>query len=201
MNNNKGQGASLKCISPIDDKEKKPKKKGRAYIFLDVDGVLNSDEWYHYYWENDLKYTDKEYNLDYRAVERINRLIEATGAEIVLSSSWRFDMDVTKLRLSRSGLRYEIAKKLPGCEFGVGSPTRGELIAEYVKNQKCKRYVIFDDDTDMTDEQKEKYFVHTDPFIGLTDADIDKAIEILSREPERKPRKKRVTKNEKTIAE
>ena len=53
----------------------------------------------------------------------------------------------------------------------------------------------------MTDEQKEKYFVHTDPFIGLTDADIDKAIEILSREPERKPRKKRVTKNEKTIAE
>lgn len=179
-------------VSKSKDKgNNKPKRRGKAYIFLDIDGVLNSEDWYHYYWENDLKYTDKEYNLDFRAVNRINRLIEATGAEIVLSSSWRFDMDVTKLRLSRAGLKYDIAKKLLGCEFGVGSPTRGELIAEYVKNQKCRRYVIFDDDNDMTDEQKEKYFIRTDYVTGLTDSDINKAIEILSREPEKKPRKKK----------
>lgn len=174
--------------------DNKPKRRGKAYIFLDIDGVLNSEDWYHYYWENDLKYTDKEYNIDFRAVERLNRLIDATGAEIVLSSTWRFDMDVAKLRLSRAGLKYDIAKKLPGCEFGVGSPTRGELIAEYVKNQKCKRYVIFDDDNDMTDEQKEKYFVRTDHFTGLTDSDLDKAMEILSKEPEKKARKKKIDK-------
>lgn len=178
----------------------KPKRRGKAYIFLDIDGVLNSEDWYHYYWENDLKYTDKEYNIDFRAVERLNRLIDATGAEIVLSSSWRFDMDVAKLRLSRAGLKYDIAKKLPGCEFGVGSPTRGELIAEYVKNQKCNRYVIFDDDNDMTDEQKEKYFVRTDRFTGLTDSDIDKAMEILSKKPEKKTRKKKIVKSANQLA-
>lgn len=168
------------------EKEAIKKPRGKAYIFLDIDGVLNSDDWYQYYWDNDLKYTNKEYNIDFRAVERINRLVETTGAEIVLSSSWRFDMDVTKLRLSRSGLKYEISKKLPGCEFGVNSPTRGELIAEYVNNQKCRRYVILDDDNDMTDEQKENHFIKIDPFVGITDSDIDKAIEILSRKTEKK---------------
>lgn len=177
----------------IKDKESKSAKKpkGKAYIFLDIDGVLNSDEWYHFYWENDLKYTDTEYNLDYRAIERVNHLVEMTGASIVLSSSWRFDMDVTKLRLERAGLKTDNMKKLPGCEFGVGSPTRGELIAEYAANQKCKRYVIFDDDTDMTDDQKEKHFVHVDYITGLTDEDVNKAMEILLREPEKKPRKKK----------
>lgn len=173
------------------EKEVKKPARGKSYIFLDIDGVLNSEDWYHYYWVNDLKYTDKEYNLDFRAIERVNRLVIETGAEIVLSSSWRFDMDVTKLRLARTGLKYEIVKKLPGCEFGVGSPTRGELIAEYVKNQKCKHYVILDDDEDMTDEQKKNHFIKVDHTVGLTDLDVDKAIEILSRETEKKPRKQK----------
>ena len=45
--------------------------------------------------------------------------------------------------------------------------------------------MILDDDNDMTDEQKENHFIKIDPFVGITDSDIDKAIEILSRKPEK----------------
>lgn len=46
-------------------------------IFLDIDGVLNDEE-----------HTSESY-LDSMMVGRLKRIIDETGAEIILSSSWR----------------------------------------------------------------------------------------------------------------
>ena len=60
-------------------------------IFLDIDGVLNSRRY-------DAK-RDKNgnTNIDETRLPLVKRIVDATGARIVLSSSWRNDWDVGPL--------------------------------------------------------------------------------------------------------
>ena len=71
-------------------------------IFLDIDGVLNSNDWYvyrrDYYEMDDVKNQYPLYEFDPRAVERLNRIIKETGAKIVVSSSWRSGETVESLQ-------------------------------------------------------------------------------------------------------
>lgn len=56
-------------------------------IFLDIDGVLNSNEYY-----NSLSNEEKhgyEYDIDIEKVKLLKEIVDATDAEIVLSSTWR----------------------------------------------------------------------------------------------------------------
>lgn len=55
-------------------------------LFLDVDGVLNSADWFR---QMDPTAHGIALELDPKAVRRIQRVIEQTGAKIVLSSTWR----------------------------------------------------------------------------------------------------------------
>ena len=58
-------------------------------VFLDFDGVLNSHAYFNARTE---KFEDvgEAGELDPTAVERLNRIIDATGALVVVSSSWRY---------------------------------------------------------------------------------------------------------------
>lgn len=49
-------------------------------IFLDIDGVLNSEEWFK---------KRKNYDIDPEKVELLKEIVDRTGAQIVLSSTWR----------------------------------------------------------------------------------------------------------------
>lgn len=160
----------------------------KRFLFLDIDGVLNSRDWDRFYQDNDFKYnSDVDPDIDFRAVERINKLIEETGCEIILSSSWRFFLKETKNRLTNSGLRYEIKDIIKGMESvydddwpDVKHPTRGDLIADYVNENPCESYVILDDIDEMTEEQK-PFFIKTKNNYGFTDKDLDQAINILAK--------------------
>lgn len=57
---------------------------------------------------------------------------------------------------------------------------RGEEIKKWLDDNKRKwsSYVILDDDLDMLEDQQ-SYFVNTDPLDGLSEADVERAIEIL----------------------
>ena len=158
------------------------------WIFLDIDFVLNSRDWNRFYRDNDFKYNpDVDPDIDFRAVERINKLVEITGAEIILSSSWRFYLLETANRLSHSGLKYNIKDIIKGEECiyhedwpDVKHPTRSDLIADFIEENPCENYVILDDIDDMTDEQQ-PHFIKTNQEYGFTDTDLEKAIRILSR--------------------
>lgn len=71
-------------------------------IFLDIDGVLNHEEWYKkpeviaMSKQPGFKGTEKEYHFDPEAWKWVQKLITETGAKIVLSSSWRwYDLQAT----------------------------------------------------------------------------------------------------------
>lgn len=70
-------------------------------IFLDIDGVLNSNDWY-------VKTRGiGGYNggdVDPKCIELINDLIDATGAKIIMSSSWRSDYENSCEYLYDNGL-------------------------------------------------------------------------------------------------
>lgn len=159
-----------------------------SIIFLDIDGVLCINFTKGTEHRNTDKYGD---HFDPECVNQLKRITDATGADIVISSTWR-----------KAGLRamqdmWE-DRSLPGnvidiTPFNVFPDSwplwnsldhtymnsRGEGIKKWMEvNGYPDRYVIIDDDSDMLDWQKD-HFVMTETEIGLTSELADRAIVIL----------------------
>ena len=125
---------------------------------------------------------------------------------IVLSSSWRsYDLASTIEEYKDTAFK-PIIDNLVGVTPGTMSRNRGEEInrffdivngnitqnlpqaIEWLKQhpletlsatgEKIEQYVIFDDDTDITDKQK-SHFVHIDFWNGIQEKDYKKAKQIL----------------------
>lgn len=155
------------------------------YIFLDIDGVLNSEQYYlekpqHKRWREFKDKLDKHIawgvcNIDPKAVKLLNILVTETNARIVVSSSWRGDYTLQTV-FSLAGIIEPIYGETPRLE----SRFRGEEIDKWLKErQEPYKYVILDDDSDMLDTQRNN-FIHTDWKVGLTGENVNKAIEILN---------------------
>ena len=63
----------------------------RKIIFIDIDGVLNTERHHEYCDKNDLNNSDDYgYLFDPMAVKNLARIVNETGADIVISSSWKY---------------------------------------------------------------------------------------------------------------
>lgn len=157
-------------------------------LFLDIDGVLNSESWY---LSNEFKnkLSNKacylETHLDNTAIDKLNQLCNKTDAKIVISSTWRTFSDCIPT-LQKNGLTAEIIDVTPDLTellpSGVWvSKTRGEEIQYWLDNNQWNNYVIIDDDSDMLESQKQN-FVQTDDMYGITDLDVDQVIKIFEKQ-------------------
>ena len=114
-------------------------------------------------------------NMDPNAVERIMRIVKETGAEIVVSSTWRFDDSICYK------LRFMGIPQIYGITPGTVKRYRGEEIKLWLdEHPEVTNYVIIDDDNDMLDEQ-DLHLVQTSWLTGITDYDVEKAINILNK--------------------
>lgn len=164
------------------------------FIFLDVDGVLNYEEFYTGGKRSD-SYPLSEFCPD--AVNQVNRIIENTGATVVLSSSWRHGRTKEEMNaiLKEAGFKYEIYDFTPNLSYdkkcGGDWIERGNEILKWLIDNKHynynayritdHNYVIIDDDTDMLYQQKDNFF-QTSPIKGLTTEIADKIITFLNHE-------------------
>lgn len=147
-------------------------------VFLDVDGVINSEDYalYRFYGN---KLTLDEY-FDERPIVLLNYIIEQTGAKVVLSSSWRGDLENTEKRLKAGGFKYDIFDITPYEPNRYRGKEIKMWIDKYEKDHEpLESYVILDDDNDMLPEQ-ENSFVQCDFQHGLTCKEAYKAIDILN---------------------
>ena len=149
-------------------------------VFLDFDGVLNSTE----YMLSD-RPTARErggvMGLDPLAVARLNRLIKATSAEVVVTSVVRHRKRRTELCdiLNERGFVGTVRGMTPWLNLDHG---RGLEIQAWL-DESARRlgpieFVILDDDTDM--HHLLPRLVKTSFETGLTDADVDQAILMLT---------------------
>lgn len=176
------------------------------YLFLDIDGVLNHDEWF----ESD-GYRKNRANwqismFDPVCVERVNKILDVTGARLVVSSSWRSMTDLEDIfagvglpttfwRTPHADmLNYKDDTDLYSRDYDNPKWWRGSEIDYWLdRYDPGSNYVIIDDDCDMLPHQME-YFIQTcgDRFYtpklyeknggsGLTETVMSKAIDILNR--------------------
>lgn len=150
------------------------------YVFLDIDGPINTGR-------ND--YLDPERNghpFDNMAIQQLRRIVHESGAEIVISSSWRhMGLDRIKELWKDWKLPGKIAGITPGV-WGDGSyyRTRGEEIRQWLSENARPpfSFVVIDDmgEEEALEEQKDSW-VTVDPHCGISSEEADKAIRILHR--------------------
>lgn len=145
-------------------------------IFLDFDGVLNDPATWGKFMFTSTGGLKGAAAIDIDKVERVNQIIAATGAFVVISSMWRIDRTVNELKqlLESRGFKGTLFGATP-CNHDTW---RCNEISEYLDGvSHVDAYVILDDDprANILD-----HFVNTDSTVGLTDADVQKAIEILN---------------------
>jgi hypothetical protein len=145
-------------------------------IFLDIDGVLNCQD---YYTSDRFDRENSTYPLseiDPFRIELLNYIIENTGAKVVISSAWRHNRTIDEMRniMNECGFKGEIIDFTPSSSCGMC--LRGNEIHKWIqdndnmlgkKYHQFRSYVIIDDDSDMLYWQKENFF-HCDSHSGLT---------------------------------
>jgi len=146
-------------------------------IFVDFDGVLNSD---HFYTRS--RRAAEKGELDRGCVKLLNELVARTGCKIVIISNWRHGESVPELRKIMVDRGFEHPASVVGKTPDLGEDAvRGYEILAYIKARKMKEpFVVLDDTDDM--DGVEDCFVRTDPRKGLQKADVERAIQILRRQ-------------------
>ena len=152
------------------------------FIFLDVDGVLNSTNFGHYCTNNGFKEWWTYGLLDQDCIMRLKRLVTQTSARIVLCSSWRTSYDHMAWLEQQLALYGLSIYGTTNDNTGMG---RGQQIMEWVHNhENCDNFVVFDDDNDTRDYPPEAevtaHLVVPLYNEGLRDVDIKEAYKILT---------------------
>ena len=173
-------------------------------IFLDCDGVLNSD-----------KTLYESNSLEDDLILNLKELVDKTGAKLILSSSWRSNPQATRYlmnRLDKFGLHlsgmtcegvdlvfveamgftptkrylddrfgFELsAEKEPNKKYKMTFDRGAEILQWLCDHDDCK-YVIIDDDIfDIKPYFKDDAIIKTSYETGLTKENIEKAIQILN---------------------
>lgn len=162
------------------------------YLFLDFDGVLNT-EFY-----QDLLISEREPWLDEhgplfdpQAVEQLKRIIDATHADIVIASSWKYlGLEAMQNMWSARHLPGRVIDITPSVVSASWSLDDNGLDARLSKGIEIDfwlfenavrdaRYVIIDDEYVIPDCQL-PHFILTNPFDGITDLLANRAIALLN---------------------
>lgn len=156
-------------------------------IFLDVDGVLNSDEYFDRIQNLDIEGIESE--IDINKVKLLKKAVDTTGAKVVLSSSWRYTKNALALKKLLADYGIRITDSTP-----VVENKRGLEIKKWLENNdNVEDFVILDDEVfDSYDSclmeklvkmSKEK---ETDIGEGLLPENVEKIIERLGKTKENK---------------
>lgn len=173
-------------------------------IFLDVDGVLNSNDgcrkWYRSH-----KRSERWSQLEPEKIKLILDLVKRTGAKIILSSTWRLNPDRIKL-LECNNLKIDDTTSLSRCKL-VSDPRlikncysmcgnsddcadRGLFILDYLEEHpEITEYVSIDDDNhaDVENWIGPNHCVTPSWLHGLTKDQAERAYKLLMGEKVKSP--------------
>jgi hypothetical protein len=160
-------------------------------IFLDIDGVLNSEKLITELYNKNIKEYGNIYNfIDDDIVNKLTYFCKLYKLNIVLSSSWRyfyFDDTIKNFTKNRYRKLHSLIPYIIGqtprlyIEKENGryeQLCRGDEIQHYINKYHIENYVILDDDSDILDSQI-NHFIHVDYKYGLTNKNFKQIKNIL----------------------
>jgi len=142
-----------------------------AVVFLDVDGVLHS-----------VRCTRLNQQFGRAQMQQLVRAIQATGADIVLSTAWRTIPEARRVvceKLREYGLPQPVGRTP---DFGM--PRRPCEILTWVEQHRPAAWVAIDDMPLDADPRMQGHFVRTNPIHGLTPLLCQEAIRVLQQQME-----------------
>lgn len=145
------------------------------YIFLDIDGVLNNAN-------TVTKSPDGYIGVSSNLGKRLSKIVKATDASVVLTSSWKnCSSEQDHEYLVRKLKMYSAAPVAQTHEPNDVPFQRGAGINAFLKDNPCDQFVILDDFTfDFKEEGLFPHLVLTNPEKGLTKEDVITATAILN---------------------
>jgi hypothetical protein len=159
-------------------------------IFLDIDGVINSNFWV----ESHQQEVSNGTLIDKEKIELVAKIVNKTEAVLVMHSGWRFwfDNNMQPIRkeaqnlidlLLDSGLSiYAMTPDLTTEEIRktkMFSKVKASEIFLWLKeNPDVDKWIVLDD-LDLHNDDLAIRQVRTNAEVGLTEKDVNKAIEML----------------------
>lgn len=155
------------------------------FLFLDVDGVLNSGN-------NDFGSVEKD------KLDRVKTIVKETDAKVVLSSSWRFGEDCSEnsnakrqydnLISSLNTVGIEVYSQTPKLPDGRGYEIQKWLLDSIEKDGiRVEGFAILDDEEAKYLYPMDAHLVQTDSDIGLTDKEMFEAIRFINENEDNRP--------------
>jgi hypothetical protein len=151
-----------------------------ALIFLDVDGVLNIQS--KSYITSTFKKDGSMKYLEYHLVQRLNYIMEKTNSKLVISSSWKSDMDSLLSELKTEGFKY--AHRIIG--ITPYREHRGIEIEDYLSLYPKQTYIVLDDEIEDICGEKcnvvpKENVLEIDMNQGLSENNVQYIIETLNK--------------------
>ena len=152
-------------------------------LFLDIDGVLNSRAY------DRTRNWNEQTDIDETRLPFVKKIIDATGAKIVLSSTWREHWDKTNEKCDADGVYINKAFAKFGLEIYDKTPDLGlkfdrpDEIKAWLEStqERIEKFAIIDDYSYGWGSLSD-CFVKTNPHfgLGLEEEHVLKAISILN---------------------
>lgn len=155
-------------------------------IFLDVDGVLNSEESVIRFHDEKVSRGEEPYACDEifpeEYLNNLKELIELTDSKIVVSSTWRmwFPDGCHWKKLMSNLNEYVLDRYVIGITPRLQTKRGEEIRAWLKKHPETTNFVILDDDSDMC-EFTETNLAQTSWKTGFTRDVLAKALKILGK--------------------
>lgn len=148
----------------------------KPVLFLDIDGVLNSEAWYR---RRPKGPWCEAREFDPEAMWLLKAVVAMSDCEIVVSSSWRIGRKLEELQKLLIG--FPVIGKTP--ELDSREVGRGAEVDHWLRNNRSRtRYAIVDDGSDFYEHQN---LVRTDWKLGLTPWHCEELVRLLTAESER----------------
>ena len=152
-----------------------PKNKN-LILFLDIDGVLNTKN----HLRRQIKQGKKASRFDWCpvAVAHVNLLTKKLGAQIIVTSTWRYEYSLDELKelFHQNGIhRDHVTGVIPSLIYGERSTTRGEAIQAWIEeNESHNELHLILDDNDNGISERFPHFTQTSEKEGFADQEMIK---------------------------
>ena len=166
------------------------KREDMDVIFLDIDGVLNSNLWN----ESHQKEIEEGTLIDRNLVSLLGILVKTTNTKIILSSGWRFwfNKKMNPLRTEAERLVeffslenifiYDFTPDLTTEEIRKTkrfSLVKAQEILKWIElHEEVNKWIVIDD-LDLRNNIVFEHLIRTNPEIGLTKQDVELAIKMI----------------------